>query len=282
MATSGDVVVFARDELDLIVSFAGCSLDEKPGSNWVQKAGGLPNYVCHLARAIKKTGKTTSQAIAIALSRIKVWATGKGVDKDTQAKAAAAVSEWEALRAKNHAKTTAKDTVKATGQGEILVLSNAVTVFNVDSVRNAWSRQNSAWVSAYQSMYPQGSSQPAPMYSYVREMWTDHLIVKADDEDGSLFRVDYTVDDKGEVTFAQPVQVKVQYVTVDSTEMVGDQMSNSELRQLMASVGPCHSSATDTMLLSISANASALDKVLARPHRRTAVETFLELTGTGG
>lgn len=37
--SSGEVVptqtIFGRDELDLIVEFAGCSLDEKPGSNWV-------------------------------------------------------------------------------------------------------------------------------------------------------------------------------------------------------------------------------------------------------
>lgn len=94
---------------DLIVAFAGCSLDESPGSNWVQKAGGLPEYICQIARAIKKTGKTTSEAIAIAVSRIKVWATGKGVDKDTQGKAAKALAEWESKRAKSHA----KDTVKA-------------------------------------------------------------------------------------------------------------------------------------------------------------------------
>lgn len=97
---------------DLIVAFAGCSLDESPGSNWVQDAGGLPTYLCEIARAIKKTGKTTSEAIAIAVSRIKVWATGKGVDKDTQAKAAKTLAEWEKLRAKSHAKSAAKD-VKA-------------------------------------------------------------------------------------------------------------------------------------------------------------------------
>jgi hypothetical protein len=77
----------------------------------------LPEYICQVAKGIKKTGKTTSEAIAIAVSRMKVWATGKGVDKDTQAKAAAALAEWEEKRAKTHAKTAAKDagkTVKAT------------------------------------------------------------------------------------------------------------------------------------------------------------------------
>lgn len=114
----GEVVPTQLDltngDMNLIAAFAGCSLDESPGSNWVQEAGGLPEYLCEVARAVKRTGKSTSQAIAIAVSRMKVWATGKGVDKDTQAKAAKALAEWEAKRAKTHAKTAAKETMKAT------------------------------------------------------------------------------------------------------------------------------------------------------------------------
>jgi hypothetical protein len=100
------------EDQDLILAFAGCSLDESPGKNWLENVGGLPDYICRIARAIKKTGKTTSEAIAIAVSRVKVWASGKGVDKDTQGKAAAALAEWEQKRAKSHAKTAAKDTKK--------------------------------------------------------------------------------------------------------------------------------------------------------------------------
>lgn len=96
------------EDHDLIVAFAGCSLDESPGKNWVEGVGGLPSYICEIARAIKKTGKSTSQAIAIAVSRVKVWASGKGVDKDTQAKAAKALAEWESKKAKSHAKSGAK------------------------------------------------------------------------------------------------------------------------------------------------------------------------------
>lgn len=107
-----DVELSSEDQ-ELILAFAGCSLDEKPGSNWVQKAGGLPDYICRVAKGIKKSGKTTSEAIAIAVDRMKVWAAGKGVDKDTQAKAAAALAEWEKLRAKSKTKTAAKDAVKA-------------------------------------------------------------------------------------------------------------------------------------------------------------------------
>lgn len=88
----------------LIVAFAGCSLDEKPGSNWVQDQGGLPEYICEVARAVKRSGKSTEAAIKIAISRIKVWASGKGVDKDTQAKAAKALAQWEKMKAKTKGK----------------------------------------------------------------------------------------------------------------------------------------------------------------------------------
>lgn len=113
------LALLTSEDHDLIVAFAGCSLDESPGSNWVQDAGGLPSFVCEIARAIKRTGKSTSEAIAIAVSRVKVWASGTGVDKKTQAKAAAAVAEWEAKKAKTKAKTAGKDAVKASAVYEI-------------------------------------------------------------------------------------------------------------------------------------------------------------------
>ncbi len=64
--------------------------------------------ICEVARAIKRSGKSTSTAISIAVSRIKVWATGKGVDADTQAKAAKALAQWEKKKASAKA-----DNVKA-------------------------------------------------------------------------------------------------------------------------------------------------------------------------
>ncbi len=69
--------------------------------------------ICRIARAIKRSGKTTSQAISIAVSRVKKWAAGgDDVDADTRAKAAAAVAEWEKLKAKNRARSTAKSAAK--------------------------------------------------------------------------------------------------------------------------------------------------------------------------
>lgn len=261
VATTSEMVVFSRDELDLIVEFAGCSLDEKPGSNWVQDNGGLPDYICRIARAIKKTGKTTSQAIAIAVSRVKVWASGKGVDKGTQAKAAAALAEWEKLRAKSHAKSAVK--ASHARPAEILCLSDSVTSFNVDAVRQAWYQQTSAWRKKFDAQYPMGTNEVAPPSSYIKEMWTDYLIVQCDDESNSLMRVDYSVDADGVVTFETPVPVKTQYVAIESGDMVGRQMSNSELRQLMATVGPCHTGPANTVLLSIGSKPSALTAVLS-------------------
>ena len=80
---------------------SSASLDESPKHNWVEDAGGLPPYVRKLARGIMKSGKTKSQAIAIAISRIKKWSSGgDSVDADTRAKAAKALAQWEALKAK--------------------------------------------------------------------------------------------------------------------------------------------------------------------------------------
>lgn len=73
----------------------------------------MPEYICEIARAIARGGKDLDSAIPIAVSRCKVWATGKGVDSKTQAKAAAAVAEWEAKKARADAKSGSKDAGKA-------------------------------------------------------------------------------------------------------------------------------------------------------------------------
>ena len=75
-------------------------LNWSPAVNWVEAFGGLPKYIEEVAIGIMKSGKTREQAIPIAISRIKVWATGKGVKPDTQAKAIAALAQWEKLKAK--------------------------------------------------------------------------------------------------------------------------------------------------------------------------------------
>lgn len=271
MATTSDTIVFARDDLNLIVAFAGCSLDEKPGSNFVQENGGLPDYICRIAKAIKRTGKTTSQAIAIALSRTRKWAAGAdNVDADTRAKAAKAIAQWDALRAKSKAKTAAKKGAKVAASHiapEVLMLTDKVSVFNVDAVRRAWEDQSDSWRTKWHNENQNASVGDGPGYSYITELWTDHVIVNAGSD--KLFWVDYTVDSDGAVTFGDQKEVKTQYVVIDSADMVGEQISDTQLRQLMASVSPCHTSATDQVLLSIGTRPSALEMVLAaRPSNK--------------
>ena len=84
-------------------------------TNWVEKSGGLPSFIERIARHLQAKGRTPSTAIAIAISQSKkVCATGltfggrTPVSAPARARYCKAVAEWEALKAKNKAKTTAK------------------------------------------------------------------------------------------------------------------------------------------------------------------------------
>ena len=78
-------------------------------SNWVARGGGLPSYIQHVAHALVKRGKSESAAIGMAIGIVRRWARGGGkVDSNTRAAAAKAIAEWEALKARNKAKSAAK------------------------------------------------------------------------------------------------------------------------------------------------------------------------------
>lgn len=86
---------------------AECDLGHSHKHNWVDEVGGLPSYIHSVACSLVKSGHDVSSAIAIAVSRMKVWAaTG---DADTKAKAGAALAEWEAKKAKSHSKRARVD-----------------------------------------------------------------------------------------------------------------------------------------------------------------------------
>lgn len=86
-------------------------LDWSPKKNWVENEGGLPKYIEDVAIGIMKSGKSRENAIQIAISRIKVWAAGGGdVNPDTRAKAAAALAQWERMKASAAAKRAASKT----------------------------------------------------------------------------------------------------------------------------------------------------------------------------
>lgn len=206
----------------VMLAAGGCSLATSPGGsdNWIEKTGSggrggkLPNYICRIARAIMRSGKSRSTAISIAISRTKAWAAGRGdVDADTRAKAAAAVAQWEALKAKNKAKKTVKAT---TPQGEEYVMLSDVGAFNTDLVRRAWDKIQERRIDdgAHKGAVEVPTNK---RYYSIRELWTDHLLVAdgwSDDPERNYFRVPYTVLG-GEVTFGAPKVLQMEFVESD-------------------------------------------------------------------
>ena len=198
--------MFNTSDSDLILYMAGCTLAKVPGNNnWLEEkqVGGLPEYICRIARAIHRSdaAKSISQVIAIAVSRVKVWAAGGGgVTAKTRAKAAKAVAEWEA---KKKAAKLDNKTVKASYSGDITLLLSS---FNVDEVR----RQ-------YRGLIDNPSTGE---YSYVREMWSDFMIVSDESTTGTkTYKVPYTVDDKGIATFGDKTEVKQTYVELSHPDL---------------------------------------------------------------
>jgi hypothetical protein len=95
-----------EEDFDGYIRLAGCTLERVPGkNNWIEEEGGLPEYICEVARSIHRGGKSVSRSIAIAVGQIKNWAHGKGeVNADTRAKAAAALAQWTRMKAARKAK----------------------------------------------------------------------------------------------------------------------------------------------------------------------------------
>lgn len=127
---------------------SSASLERKPGGpdNWIEAVKGeLPAYVREIARSIEKTGKTLSQAISIAISRIKVWAAGGGgVSAKTRAKAAKALAEWEALKAKAHSKVKASWVDELDAAADLVELSASEDLFLRLTVESTYDAGSSA------------------------------------------------------------------------------------------------------------------------------------------
>lgn len=92
-----------QTDQNLVIYLARCTLERVPGDqNWLEEkaVGGLPTYICEIARAIHRSGShSISSSIAIAVSRAKAWAAGRGgVSAKTRVKAAKAVAEWESKK----------------------------------------------------------------------------------------------------------------------------------------------------------------------------------------
>jgi hypothetical protein len=247
--------MFDQSDQDLTLYLAGCTLARVPGNqNWLEEkaVGGLPEYICRIARAIHEgdASKTISQVIAIAVSRVKVWASGGGgVTAKTRAKAAKAVAEWEAK--KSAAKLDNK--VKASNTDQILNLSS----YNIDDIR----RQ-------YRENYP-ASNNSGP-YRWIREMWSDYLIVNVEDSNGAgisakekFVKVPYSVDKDGKATFGEEVAVKQQFVPLSNLEC---SLTDAQLE--LAGLIPCTSKA----------NRSLLDNVRLTQQLRMEHKDFMRLS----
>lgn len=229
-------VVLTREDLDFIA--LACSLEKVPGDqNWVDKAGGLPEYICQVAKALVRGGKSVSVAISIAVSRCKVWAAGGGgVNPDTRAKAAAAIAQWEAKKAKSGKKT------KLTSELEEADMILNLTSFNLDAVssayQNYYNAKRVAWSKSHSiNSYLEDYTNPYP-YRYVKEVWSNYLIVKGDGgRDASLYKIPFTADKNGSFTFEDEVAVKQAYVVIKDTAELSAGMSDAELVKL--SVVPC-------------------------------------------
>lgn len=217
-------------DTDFILELAtsSASLDRSPKKNWVENAGGLPPYVRKLARAIAKRGHSLSSAIAIAISRVKKWAAGGGdVDADTRAKAAKAVAQWEAAKAKN------KSRVKLSAEegGDYILLAGES--FNIDIVRSAWTARESARRKAHDASDPAavvrgGMVESNYPYRWIRELGNDYIIIEQESPDGPVFfRVEYEVEN-GEVEFDDEVRIKQVWIEDDES----DELTLSESRGL--------------------------------------------------
>lgn len=86
-------------------------IDESPFSssttdNWVARLGGLPPYIRGVCRGIMKSGKSFEEALPMAIGIMRTWAAGgptfgknTHASAATKAKAAAALAQWEAMKA---------------------------------------------------------------------------------------------------------------------------------------------------------------------------------------
>ncbi len=195
----------------LIELGSSASLDASPNKNWVENSGGLPPFIREVARELMKKGKTKSSAIAIAVSQIKKWA-AKG-----NAKAVKALAEWVSLRAKNKARKI----VKASHEdgGTYLMFSN-VSSYNTDIVRTAWEgiqRERREGMRAQRKAMGLDTdiSETVP-YTWIKELWTDFIIINSEERDGINFtKVPYTVDSNNDVTFGSPVPIEQKWVEAD-------------------------------------------------------------------
>jgi hypothetical protein len=252
-----EVLALSESDFDQIIYLAGCTLARKAGkNNWVEEdaVNGLPEYICRIARAILRGdgSKTISQAIAIAVGRVKTWARGGGgVNADTRAKAAAALAQWE----KKKAAAKANNKVKLSSSEITLDLANSKS-WSMDEVRR---------------QYKTGNSPSGPEYTWVREVWTDFIIVTKEatsGESAKTVRVPYIMKD-GKAEFGTEEEVKQSWVTLSADELQ-THLTDAQLEK--AALVPCtekdRGGLSVMVALSSRVNSEILELSLSKPALR--------------
>lgn len=232
------------DDVALIVAFAGCSLAKTPGKkdSWIEAVDGeLPEYICRIAKQLVATGKSVSAAIATAVNTVKRWAAGGTSSKsgpravkvhaDTQAKAAAALVQWEALKAKAKGKklattqtsdgviTMSSKIAVCDEQGDVQYVSLCGHPFSIDEARRSYNEVLQAERLARSRLA--GADDPylrEQAYGdlWIKEVWTNGILV----EDGSdTYWVPFEYDGL-DFKFGEKTEVKISYVPVAAVKEV--------------------------------------------------------------
>lgn len=229
-------------DYDLVLFLAGgspCSLaTTAEKDNWVDHKGGLPNYICRIARAVKRSGRSTSQAIAIAVSRAKKWAAGGGdVTAKTRAKAAAAVAKWEAMKLSRSRDELVMLTSKIDGS-QFVALSR-ISNFNTQHVYDAWEQVEQDRLDNYLDLNPhlKYDGEYHGRYGYIVELWTGHIIVCMEFpyEGYRYLKIPYTVSGST-VDFGDPVEVEKAYVPLKDDDDALDADALEDLRDALERV----------------------------------------------
>lgn len=102
--------------------------------------------------------------------------------------------------------------------------------FNVDGVRNAWESQQRDLRKAMRAArlaagetWEAVDDDAVEMYSYVKEVWNDYIIVDAENfrKTNQFWKVPYTVDEKTQnVTFGARQLVKQEYVALSASDEI--------------------------------------------------------------
>ena len=139
------------------------------------------------------------------------------------------------------------------GLDRVLLAAAPAAQFNTEVVRSAWralaERRRAAMRDAYQALkvagqsslsYEKDMSEDPMSYSYIKQLWTDHIIVEVGD-DNTLYSVPFTVSAPGtsiaNVEFGAPTRVVETYVAaaqrmdMDSIHLSADELGLSWVSQ---------------------------------------------------